>query len=288
MAILYEYALLDALVIFSSLFATLYLWMKWKHTYWQRHGVPTLSAHWFFGHFKDAILAENEDVLGIYILHKPFLHNTIPDSKKSRTDKNSDTISKWNLFSIYYPEWKSKMTLVFTSGKLKSLFQLMQESGEKRDHLHNQIKDNSKIVSIKVKDTFYKYITDVISSVAFGSTRFFRKIFWDIDSLLQLKTETPDNMNMFVKFEGDALLAQAAIFFVADRETSIVIMICALFELAKQPEMQRRVREEIHNDVTYEALHNMKYLHQVINETPLWKNPIDPRNVFISSSANSC
>ena len=64
--------------------------------------------------------------------------------------------------------FRSKMTLVFTSGKLKSLFQLMQECGEKRDHLHDQIKDNFKIVSIKVKDTFYKYITDVISSVAFG------------------------------------------------------------------------------------------------------------------------
>jgi len=79
--------------------------MKWKHIYWQRHGVPTLSAHWFFGHFKDAMLfrrsaevifrelhkqAENEDVLGIYILHKPFLHNTIPDSKKSRTDKTDN------------------------------------------------------------------------------------------------------------------------------------------------------------------------------------------------------
>lgn len=74
-------------------------------------------------------------------------------------------------------------------------------------------------------------------------------------------------------FEGDALLAQAAIFFVAGRETSITTMTCVLFELAKQPEMQRRVREEIlktiqdANDVTYEAVHNMKYLHQVINET---------------------
>jgi len=49
------------------------------------------------------------------------------------------------------------------------------------------------------------------------------------------------------EFEGDAFLAQAAIFFVAGREISIATMTCALFELAKQPEMQRRVREEIHN-----------------------------------------
>lgn len=68
-------------------------------------------------------------------------------------------------------------------------------------------------------------------------------------------------------------MSQAAIFLVAGRETSITTMTCALFELAKQPEIQRRIREEILkitpdvNDVTYEAIHNMKYLHQVINET---------------------
>lgn len=74
-------------------------------------------------------------------------------------------------------------------------------------------------------------------------------------------------------FEGDALLAQAAIFFVAGRETSITTMTYVLCELAKYPEMQRRAREEIlekiqtANGVTYEAVNDMKYLHQVINET---------------------
>lgn len=74
-------------------------------------------------------------------------------------------------------------------------------------------------------------------------------------------------------FEGDVLFAQAAIFFVAGRETSITTMTYALCELAKHPEMQKSVREEIlekiqtANGVTYEAVHDMKYLHQVINET---------------------
>lgn len=77
----------------------------------------------------------------------------------------------------------------------------------------------------------------------------------------------------FPGFEGDALLAQAAIFFIAGRETSITTITCVLYELAKHPEMQKRVREEIlqtiqdANGVTYDAVHNMKYLHQVINET---------------------
>lgn len=84
----------------------------------------------------------------------------------------------------------------------------------------------------------------------------------------------PKNLLLFSSgFEGDALLAQPVIFFVAGRETSITTMTCVLYELAKQPEMQRRVREEIletirdENGVTYESVQNMKYLHQVINET---------------------
>ncbi|KAL6258450.1 hypothetical protein P5V15_010406 [Pogonomyrmex californicus] len=370
MAILTQCTLLDTLAILSSLFATLYLWMKWKHTYWQRRGIRSLPAHWFFGHFKDAILmrkpagvvlgdlhhqgTDEDDVLGIYILHKPFLLVRNPElikqimikdfhifpnhhfSARSSTDK----VSKWSLFTIDNPEWKylrAKMSPVFTSGKLKNLFLLMQESGEKmRDYLRDYVGKESKAVPITIKDTFYKYTTDVISSVAFGIrtncfdtpppefyvnareafapslrrsiqffflfflpkigrymgvsmlgdyTDYFRKIFWNsmdnrsatkmkrgdlIDSLLQLKDEKPDNN---FQFEEDALLAQAAIFFVAGRETSITTMTCVLFELAKQPELQKRVREEIlekiqeANGVTYEAVQNMKYLHQVMNET---------------------
>src|ERR1700739_3766010 len=76
-----------------------------------------------------------------------------------------------------------------------------------------------------------------------------------------------------LEYDGDVLFAQAAIFFVAGRETTITTMTCALFELAKQPQMQKRLREEIlkeiqdSNGVMYEAIQNMKYLHQVINET---------------------
>lgn len=61
------------------------------------------------------------------------------------------------------------MSPVFTSGKLKSLFVLMVESGEMMGaHLRSQISDDSKFGSISIKDTFYKYTTNVVSSLAFG------------------------------------------------------------------------------------------------------------------------
>ncbi|XP_020286172.1 cytochrome P450 6k1-like isoform X2 [Pseudomyrmex gracilis] len=369
MAIMTKCAFFDVVLIFSSLLTTFYFWMKWKHWYWQRRGIRSLPTHWFFGHLKDAILMrkpagvilaelhqqanDDDEVLGIYVLHKPFLLIRNPELIKQIMIKdfhafsnhhftaktNADSVSKWCLGFVDNPEWKylrMKMTSVFTSSKLKNLFLLMQESGEAmRDHLHDRFTNVSE-VSFNVQDTFYRYTTNVISSVAFGirtncfdtptpefykksrdafritllgslrffflyflpnigkymggkmlgdSTDYFRKVFWDsmdsrsltktkrgdlIDSLLQLKAE-PDNVPF--QFEGDALFAQAAIFFVAGRDTSISTMTYVLCELAKHPEIQKRVRQEIlekikaANGLTYDAVRNMKYLHQVINET---------------------
>lgn len=49
-------------------------------------------------------------------------------------------------------------------------------------------------------------------------------------------------------------------------------MIFTLLELAKQPDIQRRVREEIREKLngqplTYEGISEMNYLHQVVSET---------------------
>lgn len=67
-------------------------------------------------------------------------------------------------------------------------------------------------------------------------------------------------------------MAQSSVFFIAGLESSAVTMAFALYELAKQPEIQERVRQEIHENIeekglTYESVLNMKYLAQVINET---------------------
>lgn len=136
MAILTDCVLSDALLVFSSLLATLYLWLKWKHSYWQRRGVRTLPVHWFFGHFKDAMLirkpagvvlgelhrqaTDEDDIIGIYILHKPFLLVRNPDLIKQIMIKdfhvfsnhyfdgrsNADKLSNWSLFTIKNPEWR--------------------------------------------------------------------------------------------------------------------------------------------------------------------------------------
>ncbi|KAJ8940730.1 hypothetical protein NQ318_005481 [Aromia moschata] len=70
------------------------------------------------------------------------------------------------------------------------------------------------------------------------------------------------------------IAAQSFIFFLAGYETSSATMTFALYQLAINPDIQDRVREEIetvlskHNgEMTYEAVTEFKYMEQVINET---------------------
>ncbi|XP_018576919.1 probable cytochrome P450 6a14 isoform X2 [Anoplophora glabripennis] len=70
------------------------------------------------------------------------------------------------------------------------------------------------------------------------------------------------------------MVAQSFVFFVAGFETSSTTMTFALFELATNPDMQERLRDEINEvlarhegKVTYDSLSEMKYLGQVIDET---------------------
>jgi cytochrome P450 family 6 len=90
---------------------------------------------------------------------------------------------------------------------------------------------------------------------------------------------------LFAEFEGDIVVAQAAIFFTAGFESNASTTSFTLYELAMQPHLQTRLRAEIldvldKNDgqLTYEAVRDMEYLHMVISGTT------DYMNFFLSLS----
>ncbi|XP_053675743.1 cytochrome P450 6A1-like [Anopheles nili] len=71
----------------------------------------------------------------------------------------------------------------------------------------------------------------------------------------------------------DDIAAQAFVFFLAGFETSSTTMSFCLYELALHQELQDKARQEItrvlekHDSVSYEAIHEMKYIEMCINES---------------------
>ncbi|XP_067005228.1 probable cytochrome P450 6a13 [Anabrus simplex] len=83
-------------------------------------------------------------------------------------------------------------------------------------------------------------------------------------------TNAKDDINM----TDNLLAAQAFVFFLAGFETSSTLMSFALYELALNPDIQARAREEVETvlqqhggKLTYETLQDMPYLDKVISES---------------------
>ncbi|XP_073846006.1 cytochrome P450 6g1-like [Musca autumnalis] len=95
-----------------------------------------------------------------------------------------------------------------------------------------------------------------------------------IDIFVKLKEEVLQRGVQNVDKFMECLVAQAGIFLIGGFETSSTTMSNALLELAKQPELLQKAREEIktafcegNGEVSYEAINKLSYLDMVIYET---------------------
>ncbi|XP_017066143.1 probable cytochrome P450 6a14 [Drosophila eugracilis] len=110
-----------------------------------------------------------------------------------------------------------------------------------------------------------------------------------IDQLIQLRAEDQEaakkgmGIDLSHGLTLEQMAAQAFVFFVAGFETSSSTMSFCLYELANNPDIQQRLREEIESvlgnveggELSYDSLAQMSYLDQVIAET-LRKHPLLP------------
>ncbi|KAH8405878.1 hypothetical protein KR215_011041, partial [Drosophila sulfurigaster] len=98
-----------------------------------------------------------------------------------------------------------------------------------------------------------------------------------IDLLIDFKRSTQKakadgRMDQFV-FEGDILVAQAVLFFTAGFESSSSTMSFAMYELARNPEVQQRLRQEIKDAliasdgrITQQLIESLEYMHMILQE----------------------
>ncbi|XP_068971333.1 cytochrome P450 6k1-like [Bombus flavifrons] len=122
------------------------------------------------------------------------------------------------------------------------------------------------------------------------ANNFFRSVFWNVieeriksgqkrndvtDLLIEMREKYKDDENLKdYKFDGDDLVSQATIFFIAGFETSSTTISYTLHELALNPDVQKTLRAELQDalaktdgKITYDMVMTLPYLDMVISET---------------------
>jgi len=149
------------LLVLVGALSAVYMWFQRNHSYWKRKGLPyveptpiignTLSVFKqtnSFGMYVSEVYndprMENEAVVGVYVINKPGLVIREPELIKTvlikdfnrfsnrygRADPHSDPMSTYNILFARNSQWReirTKLTPMFSSGKLKAMYPLIQE-----------------------------------------------------------------------------------------------------------------------------------------------------------------
>ncbi|CAD1469270.1 unnamed protein product, partial [Heterotrigona itama] len=188
----------DILAISGLIIAGFYIYYKFYISkFWQKRGIFYLEPTFPTGNIMPFITGKmsqaeffrdiyeqykHHPLIGIYMLHKPFLIVNNPDLIRDVLAKEFasfhdrglfcneeiDPLSG-HLFQLPGKKWRNlrvKLTPTFTSGKIKQIFPIMKESGNTLSaYLAEKAQTKS---AVDVKDVFAKYSVDIIMSAAFG------------------------------------------------------------------------------------------------------------------------
>lgn len=176
-------------------------WLNRRQDYFKNLNIPYVPSIPLLGVFGDALrgkiafydnvvticdhpAVKDKPFFGMFLFHKPGLMVTDPELIKRILVKDfnhfanrysgSDThdpLGYYNLFSVKAPLWKSlrgKLSPFFSSGKLKSMYYLLDKiSNNLTQHINKRLDKDDK-VELELKALAALYTTDVIASCAYG------------------------------------------------------------------------------------------------------------------------
>lgn len=175
--------------------ALLWIYNRWRHSYWARQGVSSAPSIPFIGHshklatdlhiYNDEVYTKYGGSMfsGRYELQSPSLLVGDPDlinamlikdfdhfrNHRHLYYKKNDAVLANGLFMIEDDHWKTIRTIMsptFSSGKLKGSFPLILDQAEKL--VRHCMKTTANGKEFDAKKLFSGFALDTISSVAFG------------------------------------------------------------------------------------------------------------------------
>lgn len=180
----------------------IYYWALYRSTYWRRQNVPHSLGTPLLGNLTEILFRKNttavhiaklynkfydKPIFGINLFAKPALVLRDPEiikrvmvkdfnlfsNRHSNSDAKSDVIGCTNLFLLRNPLWRflrNKLTPIFTSGRIKQMYVLVNDIGNNLNEYMMGLNVNEKTQSmeIELKGLCSRYTMDVISSCAFG------------------------------------------------------------------------------------------------------------------------
>lgn len=197
MGLLFESYTADILVILVSTVLGLYYYGTKTFSYWKRFGIKYVEPLPFFGNSIDAMLTgkpmamlsrdvynffPGEKYIGMFMLRTPTLFIRDPylitrvmikdfSHFYNRANKPNEELDPLSAHLVFLTDqrWKNlryKLTPVFSSGKLKTMYDQLDEcAGEMESYFSDSIKRNN---LLEMRDCMAKFTTDVIGSCAFG------------------------------------------------------------------------------------------------------------------------
>ncbi|KAI8038370.1 hypothetical protein M5D96_008264, partial [Drosophila gunungcola] len=334
--------LTEALFVVVAALVAVYMWFQRNHSYWQRKGIPYIPPTPIIGNTKVVFKMENsfgmhlseiyndprvkdEAVVGIYSLNKPELIKSVLikdfnrfHNRYARCDPHRDPLGYNNLFFVRDTHWKdirTKLTPVFTSGKVKQMYTLMQEIGSDLEAAlkrHGE-KSSGKYIT-EIKEICAQFSTDSIATIAFGIRanslqnpnaefrNFGRKLFtftisrakdFFVSFFLPKLFFTPDFSRFMRSTIGHVMEERERTGFIRNDLIDVLVglrkeaaaepskphyaknndFLVAQAGMAKHPEMQQRLRQEINEalvegggTLSYEKIQSLEYLSMVVDE----------------------
>nr|XP_034178697.1 cytochrome P450 6a2-like isoform X2 [Osmia lignaria] len=288
---------------FAVVFLALYYYFTLTFDFWKDRGVNGPQPVPVFGNIKDIIMGKcalgtytmklyneykNEPMVGIFVRRSPHLVLIDLDRIKDVLIKDFSTFSNRatliferteplsaHLFNLETERWRplrTRLSPVFTSGKIKDMFPLILECSNQLKECLEKIVEKDGLLDCR--EIAARFTTDVIGSCAFGISM---NALSDEESEFRRmgKQIFKSNLATMLKELTDTLLAaQAFVFFAAGFETSSTTIGHALYEMALNHDIQDKLRQEINEffaknkgNWTYDDVKGMSYLDKVFKET---------------------